>query len=128
MTIFSAFHSFHLDVKNILPDWQICLEQQVLEHTALYARADRKNTNLNAKLSIRIGAYSEKGITLVELLKGQGKMLNLFTITKSNTLFTLLSNKVKQNVVIPIIAITAYVQYIRNYSFEEQQSEIQYTL
>lgn len=39
-TVFSAFHSLHLNQEESVPDWQQWLKKQVLDHPAWCTRAD----------------------------------------------------------------------------------------
>lgn len=74
-TIFSAFHSMHLNSDEGVCDWQWWLQARVFEHPAWCTRADRRETELNPKLSIWVGSYCGKGIPPVELLHSLGKFM-----------------------------------------------------
>lgn len=119
--MFSAFHSLHIHPDEYIQNWQEWLKQQVFDHPAWCTRADRRETELNPKLFIRVGAYSGKGIPPVELLQGAGKLAEFLKITKSNNLSIAPGSKGKQKIIIPMVAITAYIRAKDDDSLEEEK-------
>lgn len=119
-TLFSAFHSLHLNQEEFILDWQQWLKKQILDHPAWCTRSDRQETELNPKLHIRVGAYVRKGIPSIELLQHSGKIADFLRITESSTISPLSTGKGKQRSVIPMVAITAYIRNKDDDSFEDE--------
>lgn len=112
-TIFSAFHSRHLNSDENVYNWQQWLQARVFKHSGWCTGADRRETELNPKLFIRVGIYFRKGILPGELLHGSGPITDFFKIIKSLQLIpsstSIASCKGKQKLVILMVAITAYI-------------------
>lgn len=109
-TLFSAFNSLHLNPNKEITNWQKLLQNQIFEQPAWCTWADYRETELNPKISIRVGIHWGKGIPSVQLLQASVKIIHFLKVTKSNILPPPPSNKGKQKHSPSMVAITAYIR------------------